>query len=69
MSIVRAILGTYKWYHPALLPNQAGFRFIGKLLDNTEVWCKVIEVDGNHKVAREDEKPFLFATLKEWRNH
>jgi hypothetical protein len=71
MSILRDILGTQKWYNRSMIPNQVGFRFIGKLADNTEVQMYVYKRDTfpHHRVAREDGKEFLWDTLKEWRYH
>lgn len=69
MSIIRVILSTYKWYHPAFIPNQADFQFVGKLIDNTEVNCKVVKGHYSYHIVRMDNKDFDYATLKEWRNH
>lgn len=68
MSLMRHILGTQKWYNPAMIPNQVGFRFIGRLLDDTEVTMYVYKqaVFPQHRVSREDGKEFLWVTLKEW---
>ncbi len=69
MSLIRAITNTHKWYNRAMIPNQEGFRFVGKLIDNTEVQCIVAKRGVSHYVEREDGKDFLWATLKEWRYH
>lgn len=69
MSYMRAILNSYKWISPRLLPNHPGYKFVAKLVDGSTVHCETVrgEFAIRCQVKSYERESLKFSDIAEWR--
>lgn len=68
--MIKSLLGIVDWYHPRLIPNRSGYKFVAQLVDQTIVDCETYVSDFNIRMAVrtvESKTSIPFVKIDQWR--